>query len=68
MELDSTRRPRPTDKIEDEKCKRNNECFNCGKMGHDADKCPSRRPYRAAETMLAEEVILEEAGKEDPQE
>jgi hypothetical protein len=68
MELDSNRRPRPRDKIEDEKHKRNNECFNCGKMGHYAAKCPSRRPYRAAETTLAEEVIQEDAGKEDPQE
>jgi hypothetical protein len=68
MELDSTQRPRPRDKIEDEKHKRNHECFNCGKMGHYAAKCPSRRPYQAAETTLAEEVIREEAGKEDPQE
>jgi hypothetical protein len=68
MELDSTWRPRPRDKIEDEKRKRNNKCFNCGKMGYYAAKCPSRRPYRAAETMLTEEVIREEVGKEDPQE
>jgi hypothetical protein len=45
MQLDSTWRPRPRDKIEDDKHKRNNECFNCGKMGHYAAKCPSRRPY-----------------------
>jgi hypothetical protein len=68
MELDSTQRPRTRDKIEDEKCKRNNECFKCGKMGYYAAKYPSRRPYQAAETTLAEEVIWEEAGKEDPEE
>jgi hypothetical protein len=68
MELDSTRRPRPRDKIEDEKHKRNNECFNYGTMGHYAAKYPIRRPYWASKTTLAEEVIQEEAGKEDPQE
>jgi hypothetical protein len=68
MELESTRKPQPRDKIEDEKHKRNNKCFNCVKMGHYVAKCPSRRPYQDAETTLAEEVIREEAGKEDPQE
>jgi hypothetical protein len=37
-------------------------------MGHYVAKYPSRRPYWATETMLAEEVIWEEVGKEDPQE
>jgi hypothetical protein len=60
MELDLTQRPQPRDKIEDEKYKRNNKYFNCRKMGHYVAKYPSRRPYQAAETMLAEEVIQEE--------
>jgi hypothetical protein len=68
MELDSTWRPQPRDKIKDEKHKRNNECFNCWKIGYYVAKYPSRRPYQAAKTTLAEEVIWEEVGKEDPQE
>jgi hypothetical protein len=68
MELDSTRRPKPRDRAEDDKRNRNNECFNCGRMGHYAAKCLNKRVYRAAETTLAEEELREISGKEGPQE
>jgi hypothetical protein len=54
--------------MKDENHKSNNECFNCRKIGHYAAKHSSRRPYQAAKTILAEEVIWEEVGKEDPKE
>jgi hypothetical protein len=66
MELDSTRRPKPRDRAEDDKQKRNNECFNCGRMGHYATRCPNKRVYHAAETTLAEEELREMSGREGP--
>jgi hypothetical protein len=74
MELDATRRGRPRDRTEEEKRRKNNECFNCGKTGHYAAKCPHKKPmgerrtYRAAEANIDEEQVEERAGKEDPQE
>jgi hypothetical protein len=68
MELDSTHRPKPRDRAEDDKRKRNNECFNCGRMGHYAARYLNKRVYCAAETMLAEEELREMSGKEGPQE
>jgi hypothetical protein len=68
MELDSTRRPEPRNRAEDDKQKTNNECFNCGRMGHYAAKSPNKRAYRAAETTLAEQELRETSGKEGPQE
>jgi hypothetical protein len=66
MELDSTHRPKPTDRAEDDRKKRNNECFNCGRIGHYATKYPNKRVYYAAETTLAEEELREILGKEGP--
>jgi hypothetical protein len=37
-------------------------------MGHYATKCPNKRAYYTAETMLAEEELREKLGKEGPQE
>jgi hypothetical protein len=66
MELDSTRRPKPRDRAKDNTQKRNNEYFNCGRIGHYAAKCPNKRAYHAAETTLAEEELRETSGKEGP--
>jgi hypothetical protein len=68
MQLDSTHRPKPRGRAEDNKRKRNNECFNCGRMGHYAARCPNKRVYHAVETTLAEEELRETLGKEGPQE
>jgi hypothetical protein len=74
MELDATRRFRLKDRSAEEKRRRNNEYYNCGKTGHYAARCPTRkpnqdqRPYRAAEATLEEESAKEEVGKADPQE
>jgi hypothetical protein len=72
MELDTTRRPRGKDRLEEEKRRRNNECYNCGKSGHYSAHCPTKKPYydrrtyQAAETTVGEASAEEESGKEDP--
>jgi hypothetical protein len=74
MELDATQRFRVKDRAEEEKWQRNNKCYNCGKTGHYAAQCPTRKlnqdwkPYRAAEAMLQEVSTEDRVGKEDPQE
>jgi hypothetical protein len=74
MELDATRRSRGKDRVEEEKRRRNNECFNCGKTGHFSARCPNKKPYpprrtyKAAEATMNEEAQEDDSGKEDPQE
>jgi hypothetical protein len=74
MELDMTRRSRGKDRVEEEKRRRNNECFNCGKTGHFSTRCPNKKPYsprrtyKAAKAMMNEEAQEDDSGKEDPQE
>jgi hypothetical protein len=74
MEIDATRKPRGKDCAEEEKRRRNNECYNCGKSGHYSAHCPTkkqtykRKPYRAAEATAGEMSGEEESGKEDPRE
>jgi hypothetical protein len=43
MELDTTRRFRFRNWIEEEKRQKNNECHNCGKTGHYAVRCPTKK-------------------------
>jgi hypothetical protein len=45
MELDATQRPQGKDRMEEEKRRRNNECYNCGKSGHYSARCPMKKPY-----------------------
>jgi hypothetical protein len=60
--------------MEEEKQKRNQEYYNCGKTGHFSTHCPnkkthmSKRHYRAAEATISEDLNEEDSGKEDPQE
>jgi hypothetical protein len=74
MELDATHRSRGKDQVEEEKRRRNNECFNCRKTRHFSARCPNKKPYptrrtyKAAEAMMNEEVPEDNLGKEDPQE
>jgi hypothetical protein len=72
MQLDATRRPRGKDRMEEEKRRRNNECYNCGKSGHYSAHCPMKKPYydrgtyRVAEATVGEAPAEDELGKEDP--
>jgi hypothetical protein len=74
MELDATQRFRVRDRTEEEKWRRNNECYCCGKTGRYVASCPTKRlnqdwkPYRATGVMLEEVPTEDGAGKEDPQE
>jgi hypothetical protein len=74
MELDATYKPRGKDRMEEEKRRRNNKCYNCGRTGHFSTHCPTKKPYfnrktyRVAEANLTKETHEEESGKEDPQE
>jgi hypothetical protein len=74
MELDATRRFRVKDRVEKEKRRRNNECYNCWTTGYYAARCPTRKPnqdrkpYRAAEAMLEKVSTEDGVGKEDPEE
>jgi hypothetical protein len=60
--------------MEEEKRKRNNECYNYGKTGYFSACCPTKKPYytrktyRAAEATVSEDLHEEGLGKEDPQE
>jgi hypothetical protein len=60
--------------MEDEKRRRNKECYNCGKSSDysacDPIKKPyyDRRTYRAAEATVGEASAEDELGKENPQE
>jgi hypothetical protein len=72
MELNATYRSRGKDRVEQEKRRRNNECFNCGKTGYfsacypNKKPYPPRRTYKAAEAMMNEEAQEDNLGKEDP--
>jgi hypothetical protein len=72
MELDVTHRSRGKDRVEEEKRRRNNECFNCRKTGHFSARCLNKKPYsprrtyKAAEAMMNEEAQEDDSGKEDP--
>jgi hypothetical protein len=74
MELDATRRPRGKDRMEEEKRRRNNECYNCGKSGYYSARCPTKKPYYdrrtywVAEATVGEASAEDESGKEDPPE
>jgi hypothetical protein len=74
MELDTTQRPRGKDRIEEEKRRRNNEYYNCGKSGHYSTYCPMKKPYYdrrtywVAKATVGESSAEDELGKEDPQE
>jgi hypothetical protein len=74
MEPDATRRSRGKDRVEEEKRRRNNQCFNCGKTGYFLARCLNKKPYsprrtyKAAEAMMNEEAQEDDSGKEDPQE
>jgi hypothetical protein len=74
MELDTTQRPRGKDRIEEEKRRRNNECYNCGKSTHYCAHCPTKKPYydrrtyQVAEATVGEASVEDESGKEDPRE
>jgi hypothetical protein len=60
--------------MEEEKRRRNNECYNCGKSSYYSTYCPMKKPYYDRKTYQAAEATVEEAsaedelGKEDPQE
>jgi hypothetical protein len=60
--------------MEEEKRRRNNEYYNCGKSGHYSAHYPTKKPYydrrtcRTAEATVGEASAEEELGKEDPQE
>jgi hypothetical protein len=60
--------------MEEEKRRRNNECYNCGKSGYYSacylPKKPyyDRRTYWAAEATVGEASAVDESSKEDPQE
>jgi hypothetical protein len=45
IELDATRRPQGKDRMEEEKRRRNNEYYNCGKSGHYSAHCLMKKPY-----------------------
>jgi hypothetical protein len=72
MELNATQRPRGKDRIEEEKRRRNNKCYNCGKSSHYSAHCPTKKPYYDRRTYWAAKAIVGEAsvedilGKEDP--
>jgi hypothetical protein len=72
MELDATQRPQGKDRMEEEKRRRNKECYNCGNSGHYSACYPMKKPYydrrtyRAAEATVGEASAEEESGKEDP--
>jgi hypothetical protein len=74
MELDVTQRFRFRNRIEEEKWRKNTECYNCGKTGHYAVQCPTKKPnqyrktYRAAEATYEEEPLEDQSGKEELQE
>jgi hypothetical protein len=74
MELDATWKPRGKDHMEEEKRRRNNECYNCGKTGHFSTHYPTKKPYftrkiyREAEATISKDSHEEGSGKEDPQE
>jgi hypothetical protein len=74
MELNATQKPRGKDRMEEEKRRRNNKYYNCGKTGYFSTHCATkksyftRKMYRVAEATVSEDLHEEGSGKEDPQE
>jgi hypothetical protein len=51
--------------MEEEKRRRNNEYYNCGKSGHYSAHCLTKKPYYDRRTYWAAEATVGEASVED---